>query len=200
MALLLKLVMLVKLTDTTVAHKSMKAPPTKRGGADAERAMNNETLHWHEVTGKQKKQALGAPVGCSGRTRVVGVSLKRFFEAHGLPYHFGIEFLRKILQVLCPGFVGDTKVTSFDGAWSSRYFIKGTVNSRYWYLFDDAILDAFVKAHKLIGGEMQRDHVTKEDAISPRVIGEAMMPTCTQEKRGCGSGQHTQCMLPDSGK
>ena len=56
MALLLKLVMLVTLTGTTVAHKSMKALPTKRGGADAEDAMNNETLHWHEVTGKHKKQ------------------------------------------------------------------------------------------------------------------------------------------------
>ena len=58
MTLLLDLVMLVTMNGTTVAHKSMKAPPTKRGGADAERAMNNETLHWHNVTGKQKKQAL----------------------------------------------------------------------------------------------------------------------------------------------
>ena len=74
MALMLKLVMLVTLTDTTVAYKHMKSPPTKREGADAERAMNNETLHWHEVTGKQKEQALGVPVGCNGRTRVVGVS------------------------------------------------------------------------------------------------------------------------------
>ena len=57
------------------------------------------------------------------------------------------------------------------------------MNPRCWHSFDDAILDAFVKAHKLIGGEMQRNHVTKEDAISPRVIEEAMMPTCTQEKR-----------------
>ena len=56
MALLLKLAMLVTLTGTTMVHKSMKAPPTKRGGADAERAMNKETVHWHEVTGKQKKQ------------------------------------------------------------------------------------------------------------------------------------------------
>ena len=46
MALLLKLVILVMMTGTTVAHKSMKvAPFTKRGGADAEHAMNNETLH-----------------------------------------------------------------------------------------------------------------------------------------------------------
>ena len=63
MALLLKLVMLVTMTGTTVAHKFMKAPPTKRRGADADCALNNETLHWHEVTGKQKKQALGVPVG-----------------------------------------------------------------------------------------------------------------------------------------
>jgi len=58
MALMLKLVMLVTLTGTTVAHKSMKALPTKRGGADAERAMNNETLHWHKVASKQKEQVL----------------------------------------------------------------------------------------------------------------------------------------------
>ena len=54
MALMLKLVMLVTLTNTTVAHKSIKAFLTKRDGAGAERTMNNEMLHWHEVTGKQK--------------------------------------------------------------------------------------------------------------------------------------------------
>ena len=59
MALMLKLVMLVTLTGTIVAHKSMKALPIKRGGADAELSMDNETLHWHEVTGKQKEQVLG---------------------------------------------------------------------------------------------------------------------------------------------
>ena len=100
MALLLKLVMLVTLTGTAVAHKSMKAPPTKRGGADAEHAMNNETPHWHEVTGKQKKQVLGIPVGCSGRTRVVGVSRWRFFEAHFFRYYFCTEFLHRSLQCL----------------------------------------------------------------------------------------------------
>ncbi len=47
MALMLKLMMLVTLTRTTVAHKSMKALPTKRVGADAESPMNNEMLHWH---------------------------------------------------------------------------------------------------------------------------------------------------------
>ncbi len=52
MALMLKLMMFVTLTGTTVAHKSMKALPTKIEGADAERTMNNETLHWHKVTGK----------------------------------------------------------------------------------------------------------------------------------------------------
>ena len=55
---------------------------------------------------------------------------------------------------------GGTRVTSFDGAWSSRYFIKGTVNPRCWHFFDDAILDTFVerdgniKAHGLISGVM----------------------------------------------
>jgi hypothetical protein len=57
--LLLKLVMLVTLTGTTMAQKSIKALPTKRGGAVAELAMDNETLHWHKVTGKQKEQVLG---------------------------------------------------------------------------------------------------------------------------------------------
>ena len=47
---ILKLVMLVKLNSTTMTHKSMKALLTKRGGADSELAMDNETLHWHEVT------------------------------------------------------------------------------------------------------------------------------------------------------
>ena len=37
MALMLKLMMLVILTGMTVVHKSIKALPTKRGGADAER-------------------------------------------------------------------------------------------------------------------------------------------------------------------
>ena len=113
MALLLKLVMLVTLTGTTMAHKSMKAIPIKRGGADAELAMDNETLHWHKVTGKQKKQALGVPVGCSGRTRVVVVSCWRFFEVHGLPYYFRTEFLRRSLRCLWPGLFGGTRVASY---------------------------------------------------------------------------------------
>ena len=36
---MLKLVMLVTLTNITVAHKSMKTLTTKREGADAERAI-----------------------------------------------------------------------------------------------------------------------------------------------------------------
>jgi len=59
MTLLLKLMMLVTLNGTTRAHKSMKAFFTKRGDADAELTMDNETLHWHKVTGKQKEQVLG---------------------------------------------------------------------------------------------------------------------------------------------
>ena len=80
--------------------------------------------------------------------------------------------------------VGDMRVMSFDGAWSSRYFIKGTVNPRCWQLFVDTILDNFVKAHKLIGSKMQLNHVTKEDVSSPRVIAGAMMPTCMEGKKG----------------
>jgi hypothetical protein len=49
---------LVMLTGTIVVHKSMKALPIKTGGADTELAVNNETLHCHEVTGKQKEQVL----------------------------------------------------------------------------------------------------------------------------------------------
>ena len=56
---MLKPVMLVTLTGTIVAHKSMKELPTKRGVADAELAVDNETLHWHKMTGKQKEQVLG---------------------------------------------------------------------------------------------------------------------------------------------
>ena len=55
---MLKMVMLVTLTGTIAVHKSMKALPIKTGGADAELAMNNETLHCHKVTGKQKEQVL----------------------------------------------------------------------------------------------------------------------------------------------
>ena len=40
-----------------------------------------------------------------------------------------------------------------------------------------------IKAHGLIGGVMHRNHVTKKDVSSPRVIEEAMMPTCVQEER-----------------
>ena len=110
MTLLLDLVMLVTMNGTTVAHKSMKAPPTKRGGAAFEHALNNETLHWQEVTGKQKKQALGVPVGCSGRTRVVEVSHWRFFEDHGFRYHFCTEFLHRSQRCLWPRLVA-TRVT-----------------------------------------------------------------------------------------
>ena len=49
---------LVMLTGTIAVHKSMKALPIKTGGADTELAVNNETLHCHEVTGKQKEQVL----------------------------------------------------------------------------------------------------------------------------------------------
>ena len=43
-----------------------------------------------------------------GRTRVSRQSF--FFEAHGLPYHFGIDFLPRSLHVLCSGLVGDTRI------------------------------------------------------------------------------------------
>ena len=67
--LILKLMMLVTLTDTTKAGAT-KALPTKKGvgvtkalstkkwGVDAKIAMENETLHWHEVTSKQKEHVL----------------------------------------------------------------------------------------------------------------------------------------------
>ena len=61
---MLKLMMLVTLTDTTKVGitKALptkkagvtKALPTKKGGVDAKIAMENETLYWHEVTSKQK--------------------------------------------------------------------------------------------------------------------------------------------------
>ncbi len=55
--LLLKLIMLVTLTGTTMADVK-KALPTKKGGVGDELAMENETLHWHEVTSKQKEHVL----------------------------------------------------------------------------------------------------------------------------------------------
>ena len=55
--LLLKLMMLVTLTDTTKTGVT-KALPTKKGGVDARIAIENETLHWYEVTSKQKEHVL----------------------------------------------------------------------------------------------------------------------------------------------
>ena len=106
MTLLLKLMMMmVTLTGTTMAHKSMKAP-TKRGGADIELAMDNETLHWHELTGKQKEQVL-----------------------------------------------------------ESHIFIKQK-------------RDGKIKACKVISGNKQHNHITKEDMSSTMVSAEAVMLTC----------------------
>jgi hypothetical protein len=55
--LLLNLMMLVALTDTTKAGVT-KALPTKKGGVNAKIAIENETLHWHEVTSKQNEHVL----------------------------------------------------------------------------------------------------------------------------------------------
>jgi len=52
--LLLNLMMLVTLTKTTKAGVT-KALPTKKGGVNAEIAIENETLRWHEVTSKQNE-------------------------------------------------------------------------------------------------------------------------------------------------
>ena len=38
--------------------------------------------------------------------------------------------------------------------------------------------DGNIKAHKVIGGKEQHDHVTKGDLSSPMVLEEAGMPTC----------------------
>jgi hypothetical protein len=55
--LLLNLIMLVTLTDTTKAGVP-KALPTTKGGVDAKIAIENETLHWHEVASTQKEHVL----------------------------------------------------------------------------------------------------------------------------------------------
>ncbi len=62
--LLLKLMMLVTLTNTTKAGVT-KVLPTKKGGVDAEKrgvdaeiAIENEMLHWHELTSMQKEHVL----------------------------------------------------------------------------------------------------------------------------------------------
>jgi hypothetical protein len=55
--LVLNLMMLVTLTETTKAGVK-KALLTKKGGVDAEIAIQNETLHWHTVAGTQKEHVL----------------------------------------------------------------------------------------------------------------------------------------------
>jgi hypothetical protein len=55
--LLLNLMMLVTLTETTKAGVT-KALLAKKGGVDAEIAIQNETLHWHMVAGTQKEHVL----------------------------------------------------------------------------------------------------------------------------------------------
>jgi hypothetical protein len=55
--LLLKLMMLVTLTNATKAGVT-KVLSTKKGGVDAKIAIENETLHWHEVTSTQKEHVL----------------------------------------------------------------------------------------------------------------------------------------------
>ena len=77
------------------------------------------------------------------------------FRSSWFIYHFGIEFLCRSLQVLCSRIVSDTRVTSFDGAWSSMYFIEGTVNLRCWHLYDDTILDTVIRSR--LGSGSQKD-------------------------------------------
>ncbi len=55
--LLLKLMMLVTLTNTTKAGVT-KVLPTKIGGVDAKIDIENEMLHWHKVTSTQTKHVL----------------------------------------------------------------------------------------------------------------------------------------------
>ncbi len=54
---MLKLMMLVTLTDTTKVGVT-KTLSTKKGGVDAKIAMEYETLYWHKVTSKQKEHVL----------------------------------------------------------------------------------------------------------------------------------------------
>jgi hypothetical protein len=55
--LMLKLMIMVMLTDTAKVGVT-KALPTKKGGVDAEIAMEYETLYWHRMTSKQKEHVL----------------------------------------------------------------------------------------------------------------------------------------------
>jgi hypothetical protein len=59
LTLMLKLMMLVTLTNTTKVGVT-KALHTKKGGVDAKIVIENETLHWHKVTSKKKKHVLDA--------------------------------------------------------------------------------------------------------------------------------------------
>ena len=52
-----------------------------------------------------------------------------------------------------------------------------------FHIFVKQKRDGNIKAHKVIGGKKQRNHVPKVDVSSPRVLEEAVMNTCAKEER-----------------
>ncbi len=46
------------------------------------------------------------------------------------------------------------------------------------HIFVEQKRDRLIKARKVIGGNKQRDYITKEDVSSPTVTAEAVMLTC----------------------
>jgi hypothetical protein len=46
------------------------------------------------------------------------------------------------------------------------------------HIFDEEKRDGMIKAQKVIGGNKQRDYITKKDVSSPTVTAEAVMQTC----------------------
>ena len=80
----------------------------------------------------------GVPVGCGGRTWVVRVSRRRFLEAHGFRYHFGITSMNDTWYACHAIIVVSTTHDCYDclsvtisasrmGTGLTTYRIKGTV-------------------------------------------------------------------------
>ena len=54
------------------------------------------------------------------------------------------------------------------------------------HIFVEQKRDGKIKARKVIGGDRQRDYITKEDVSSPTVSAEAVMLTCVIEAQEAG--------------
>ena len=55
------------------------------------------------------------------------------------------------------------------------------------HIFIEQKRDGTIKARKVIGGNKQRDYITKEDVSSPTVTAEAVMLTCVIDAQAAAS-------------